>query len=79
MVLFLFFPIRVGTPQGTLLGPIMWLFYGDDLVADSPSVKMIKYANDTTLYTAIKKMSQITIDRKKDKQSVQALNNDRLC
>lgn len=44
--------ISVGTPQGTKLGPVLWLFYVNDLsVAD---FNVIKYADDTTFYKTIK-------------------------
>lgn len=37
---------RNGTPQGTLLGPIFWLIYINNL---SPPAQTIKYADDLTL------------------------------
>ena len=41
--------IKVGTPQGTKLGPALWLIYVDDLLENSPS-SCVKYADDTTVY-----------------------------
>ena len=46
-----FIDISLGAAQGTKLGPILWLFYLNDLKVDNFS--MVKYANDTSFYTAI--------------------------
>jgi exonuclease III len=44
--------IAVGAPQGTKLGPILWLFYVNDLTA--ANVSSVKYADDTTFYRAVR-------------------------
>ena len=44
--------ISVGEPQGTKLGPILWLFYVNDLSVDN--VGVVKYADDTSFYKTIK-------------------------
>lgn len=44
--------ITVGTPQGTISGPMLWIAFANDLEANIPT---IKYADDTTCYTAIPK------------------------
>ena len=46
-------PIQVGAPQGTKLGPILWLIYVDDLKSFDNDTKCIKYADDTTFYKPI--------------------------
>lgn len=35
--------ISVGAPRGTKLGPLLWLFYGNDF-------KVVKYADGTTFH-----------------------------
>lgn len=44
----------VGTPQGSRLGPLLWIFYINDM---TPSARIIKYADDCTIYTPVLKNS----------------------
>ena len=43
-----YLPINVGSPQGTKLGPLLWIIYVNDLEVDS--FFSVKYADDTTFY-----------------------------
>ena len=37
-------------PQGTIMGPILWNTFINDL---TPDADFVKYADDTTIYTAV--------------------------
>ena len=44
--------IRQGVPQGSVLGPLFYIIYANDLVKTIKNCKVALYADDTVLYTA---------------------------
>ena len=45
-------PVQTGIGQGTILGPILFIFYINDIISVIRRLKMIMYADDCILYTS---------------------------
>jgi hypothetical protein len=53
-------PVRSGVPQGSILGPTLFLLYVSDLLEAPTSSRAIMFADDTKIFSAIKSQDDFT-------------------
>jgi hypothetical protein len=51
--------MKCGVPQGSVLGPLLFIIYTNDLPHCLEKAKSILFADDTTLYASNKSLSDL--------------------
>ncbi len=67
-----YLPIKVGVPQGSILGPLLFITFMNDLPLSLPNKNIDMYADDSTLYTSGRSLDDIESTLSKDLQNVSA-------
>ena len=53
--------VKVGVPQGSVIGPLLFLIFCNDITDAIHSASIIKYADDTVIYVADKNVKDINL------------------
>ena len=62
--------IYTGVPQGSILGPLLFLIFFNDITDVINHAKIVKYADDTVLYVADKETQSIQTQLVMDMESI---------
>ena len=54
-------PISAGVPQGSILGPLLFILYMNDLILEIENTNLDMFADDSTLYVAEESVQSISL------------------
>jgi len=56
--------ISTGAPQGCVLSPLIFSLYTNDCTSTNPSVKLLKFADDTTVIVSSRMYTSLLTDKR---------------
>ena len=62
--------IQAGVPQGSILGPLLFILFSNDFTDVIEGARIVKYADDTVIYVADKDLKVIKTKLTKDMKSM---------
>ena len=65
--------VTYGVPQGTVLGPILFTLYVNDILTLQISGKILSFADDTAIYYSSESCNQIKTDVERDLKKIKQL------